>query len=198
MRGKPFTVGERYGQLVITAVPETNKRSGHWVRHVEVLCDCGNKKLVQATNLRRTGSRATGSCGCRYFGRKPHRSLPIGEAAFRTLFRSYVGNAKNRGYSFDLDEERFRKLITDTCSYCGCAPEAVVNTRSGYGSFLYNGLDRVNNDLGYVEGNVVACCKLCNLAKKDLDLPVFLAWIARVHAHSVQRSDSENIMRITF
>ena len=64
---------------------------------------------------------------------------------------------------------------------------------------MYNGLDRVNNGLGYVEGNVVPCCETCNTAKQNLDLPAFFEWVQRVYEHSVEKkSGQENVVRIVF
>jgi len=37
--------------------------------------------------------------------------------------------------------------------------------------------------LGYVEGNVVPCCKDCNRAKWDLTVTEFADSIRRIHAH---------------
>ena len=50
----------------------------------------------------------------------------------------------------------------------------------GRGDFTYNGIDRVDNALGYTTGNVVPCCKQCNHAKSDMPYADFMAWIARL------------------
>jgi hypothetical protein len=31
--------------------------------------------------------------------------------------------------------------------------------------------------MGYVPGNVVPCCHICNLAKKDMSYEEFISWI---------------------
>jgi hypothetical protein len=43
-----------------------------------------------------------------------------------------------------------------------------------------NGIDRIDSKLGYVEGNVVSCCKICNSAKGDLTLAEFENWINKM------------------
>lgn len=45
------------------------------------------------------------------------------------------------------------------------------------GPYVYNGLDRVNNLLGYELTNVVPCCNICNRAKKDMTYEQFKLWI---------------------
>ena len=39
--------------------------------------------------------------------------------------------------------------------------------------FLYNGIDRKNNNMGYTYTNSVSCCKLCNQAKNSLSIKEF-------------------------
>lgn len=45
------------------------------------------------------------------------------------------------------------------------------------------GLDRVDNFKGYYLDNIVACCRLCNLMKRDLPCEVFLEQCRKVANH---------------
>jgi 2-iminoacetate synthase ThiH len=45
---------------------------------------------------------------------------------------------------------------------------------------IYNGIDRVDNDKGYLLNNCVGACKFCNFAKKQSDLIGFKEWIDRI------------------
>jgi hypothetical protein len=60
---------------------------------------------------------------------------------------------------FTLSQEDYALLVRDnSCFYCsGALPVA------GYG------VDRQNNKLGYVHGNVVSCCERCNEKKGRLE-----------------------------
>lgn len=50
------------------------------------------------------------------------------------------------------------------------------------GSKLFrNGIDRVDNSLGYILSNVVSCCKICNYMKKDLSEQEFQDQCERVY-----------------
>jgi hypothetical protein len=51
---------------------------------------------------------------------------------------------------------------------------------------MWNGLDRVDNTLGYTEANVVPCCQICNIAKQRMSVDEFVTWISKVHQHMVQ------------
>jgi hypothetical protein len=49
------------------------------------------------------------------------------------------------------------------------------------GYYLYNGIDRVDNTLGYSKENCVSCCKICNYMKQVLTLEEFYSHIRRIH-----------------
>lgn len=113
--------------------------------------------------------------------------LPDGEAAFRQLIRTYKTNAKDRGYEWALPEETVRALVSQPCYYCGLSPEKEVKIfyRRGHvrDTFRCNGIDRVDNRVGYTVANSVACCKQCNHAKRDMSLADFRAFISRVYGY---------------
>ena len=71
--------------------------------------------------------------------------------------------AKERGIFFDLSFTTFKRLLKrKTCYYTGVKFKDKPNDR------LELTIDRIDNRLGYVEGNVVACTRRINLAKADL------------------------------
>lgn len=124
-------------------------------------------------------------------GRQP---LAEGEASFKRLFENYRRGAERRDLPFELTECLFRFLTKGNCVYCGVEPSQTYYLSTGSGTFstpyVYNGIDRVNNDVGYVDSNVVSCCKQCNQAKLSLPLEQFLAWIKRLVAfQNTERPD---------
>jgi len=168
--------GHKYGRLtVIERETDNSKRlwSGAYWR---CQCDCGNMIVVKAADLRRGHTR---SCGCL---RKDTARLPKGEAAFNQVVIQMKGNAKTRGIRWELTREEVRHFTKQPCAYCGIGPS---QEKSGkyYGTYTYNGLDRVDSNKGYVIDNIVSCCKRCNWAKGDMTTDEFYDWVARVHKH---------------
>jgi len=51
---------------------------------------------------------------------------------------------------------------------------------------LVNGIDRINSNIGYIEGNVVPCCKHCNRAKNTMSDSEFREWIKKIYAHYIK------------
>lgn len=170
--------GRRYGRLV--AIRPSEERSGGHVRWL-CRCDCGNEKIIDGGNLSAGFSM---SCGC------SRMAIP-GRPARNRVYDNYRRSAGRRGYAWELGGEEFDKLAAADCAYCGSPPGTVQVYRSH--RFTYNGIDRVNNSLGYMHGNVVPCCEICNRAKGAKSLGEFLAWISRLISHRRGLNEHDNL-----
>lgn len=134
------------------------------------------EKDIPGIHLRYGSSR---SCGCLKDEKLRERaSLPDGQAAKNGLIYRYKNSAVYRNLPWLLSDEAFFSLVLSNCFYCGIEPQKIFATVNG--GITYNGIDRLDNDLGYEDGNVVACCEICNLAKRDLSYSEFSVWLKRV------------------
>lgn len=95
------------------------------------------------------------------------------KAKAKKTFISYKNSCKNRKLNFELNEDEFDDLLSLHCYYC-------KNFESGA-----NGIDRLNNELGYTKKNVVSCCKTCNKLKNDLKLIEFKEHLNNIFQHYV-------------
>jgi hypothetical protein len=84
---------------------------------------------------------------------------------------AYRTSAEQRGHAFLLMRSEFDQLVRQPCHYCG----VVAGNRNGF-----NGIDRVDNNRGYVTDNVVPCCGQCNFAKGSLTMAEWEAWLRRI------------------
>ena len=180
--------GNRYGRLIV--LEEAGRdRFGNTLWLCQ--CECGNTIVVQGASLR---AKRTQSCGCLRgekgkLNLKGHRyRLPKGEAAFRSLLRIMKSNAKIRNLEWALADEEVKDLIQRPCYYCGGAPVLKVPTmqKRYNGYFLANGLDRLDNQKGYVKENVVPCCKFCNAAKSTLTISEFRDHIEKIYRYFIE------------
>lgn len=174
--------GQAFSRLTVTSRAE-NDRYGkaRW----NCRCECGRDCIVLGRNLR---SGWTRSCGCLQ-REAASVVLPGSEAAFNITVNSYRHNARVRGLDWSLDSDLATPLLTSPCHYCGAEPSSIKISQSGRGDpFVRNGIDRVNNARGYVDGNVVTCCSTCNYAKRDMEYGEFIAWIRRAAKHLVGSS----------
>lgn len=168
-------VGQRFGKLLAIKFIKTIHERSFW----ECLCDCGNSIEV-SLNCLQQGS--TKSCGC---GQKGKGSIGKTNASFNALYAHYKRNAQKRNISFSLCVEEFKKLTEQQCFYCGRKPSKYFKVNETDGSYLYNGIDRVDNNCGYETNNVVTCCSDCNKGKMIKTQQEFLSWIERVYKHSI-------------
>jgi 5-methylcytosine-specific restriction endonuclease McrA len=86
----------------------------------------------------------------------------------RNAMNTYKGTAARKGREYALTDDQFIALVLADCTYCHASPNPL------------NGIDRVDNALGYTEGNVTTACRQCNVAKGTLSIDEFRAWAQRV------------------
>ena len=76
-------------------------------------------------------------------------------------------------------KKEFRNFILQNCYYCGCNPETVHRCERTNGDFIHNGIDRMNNNIGYIIDNCVTCCSHCNKAKLNRDKEEYEKWVLK-------------------
>lgn len=131
-------------------------------------CDCGTISIKGRSSLVSIQQNKTISCGCYHSEVLTKRQVkPDGQAAKRKIFNSIKGGAKKRNFEFHLSYETVLNYISKDCFYCGIKPKTLKEAIGG--NIYYNGIDRVDNSIGYVESNCVTCCKQCNLAKHNVN-----------------------------
>ena len=106
------------------------------------------------------------------------------------MFRIYRRHAKNRGLPFELSLEEFGAITQQRCFYCHKDPEQKYDRKWQNGAYIYNGIDRLDNQLGYTTANSVAACGRCNHAKAQLSVSEFLEMCRRVaNVHPISRDE---------
>lgn len=113
--------------------------------------------------------------------RQTHRELD--RAQKKALRRRPTGQysslkeaAKKRGLEVELTFDQFLEIRSGNCTYCnGPLPESC------------GGLDRIDNDKGYLLDNIVACCRRCNLSKHSMNQIEFREWVTKVYTSWVNK-----------
>ena len=146
-------------------------------------CDCGR----EFTRLAKDINRRTSTCGCSLRYLKHYKVMKKNDernSGFISLFNNYISGARRRNIPFELSKDDFYSIVTKPCFYCGIDPkqETILSDRKTI--FIYNGVDRVNNDREYSLDNCVPCCKMCNRAKYVYSKEEFLTWVKRLYIHN--------------
>lgn len=173
-------IGKKYSELIILKFLYIEDK--HNRPHVECLCSCGQITKCILTNLRNGYSKRCRDC------KNSLKSLGLVNTGLRRLYNRYKVSAKVRELDFTISFDVFKDTTGHNCFYCGKVPSMLAKAHNkalsnNVGNILYNGLDRVDNTKGYVYSNVVACCKNCNLAKRDLSSKDFIDWINSVYLY---------------
>lgn len=185
LKDKENAIGETFHRLTCISVAgytmeNTSKRICYLFN-----CSCGNTAILRGRDVIRG---ATKSCGCLHAesssinGKKNKKEKANDMPAFLRLYSAYESRARTKGFQFSLSKEEFRKLTSSNCHYCGVKPSNEYSRGwAGYrSSYLSNGVDRKNNELGYTLENSLPCCSNCNYAKKDYTYEDFQTWLQRI------------------
>lgn len=154
------------------------------------LCVCG-KIFEPRTETIKNGT--TKSCGCKTSELlSASHTLENDAAIINKIYYNYKQTAARKEIDFNLSLEEFIPLLSLNCVYCGRSPQLSIFSGSEKYKrkekrFAYNGIDRINNDLGYAVDNCITCCSNCNRAKSDLPLEDFLSWIQDIVRFSAQK-----------
>jgi putative FmdB family regulatory protein len=157
------------------------------------ICVCGRNKILTENSLL-SGNYT--SCGCMHIAVNLERNAIANEKSRK--FTPNLASAKNvyRGRYDDgnIIFEKFIELSQQECIYCGAQPSNCANRFRNdkfsssksklIGSFIYNGLDRIDSSKLHTLDNVVPCCKTCNYAKRQMSVVEFYNWIEKVHNKS--------------
>lgn len=181
-------IGETFGRLTVeSTLPSRIAPRGNEVARVRTRCSCGTVHDIDKNRL-----GWTQSCGCLARETSSVEYVP-GRVARKFVKYDYFGGAKMRGLPWNLTNEDFFRLIVQPCVYCGDACSNERPDPAGGGVFNYTGLDRINSRLGYVNGNVAACCTRCNFAKRDMELADFAEWARQFAFHTIVPFDPSSI-----
>ena len=174
--------GKKYGRWTVISKIGPNKKY-HCTDYL-CECECGTKKRVASTKLKRKKSL---SCGCfriEDINRRAWKAtIPNGGSAFNSLFRLYLNGAKKRNLTFGITKEEFKFFTKQSCNWCGIEPNQKHKPggRVRSEAYVYNGIDRLNSQAGYLYANCVSACGQCNIAKMDYSESDFLTWVGKVY-----------------
>ena len=119
--------------------------------------------------------------------------------AFSSFFSDYRSRAKQRGLFFDLSESEFRDLTSSSCYYCGINPKRSQSRwnrkKRAIDYYCYNGLDRVDNNVGYTPENVLSCCTECNMMKRTMSIEEFFDQVRKIYQYRIN-TPADPIQRV--
>lgn len=171
----------KYNLLTVVEEYKTRTKSGVSQRRLKCLCDCGNTTDVEKSKVIHG---ITKSCGCIQKEMRKNLGkiniLPKYQASINEVFNVYKHSAMKRGFIFELRKDEFVDIVTKECIYCGDKLTNEHNKPFNNGNFLYTGIDRYDNEKGYIKSNCVPCCSVCNRMKTNMGVQEFKNRIIKI------------------
>ena len=184
-------IGNTFGRLTVLEFGGINKRKNcDWI----CKCSCGNTITTRGSRLVNGSTR---SCGCLRLETvrhgEHHKRAQKKGTAFRAVLYQYKANAKTRGLMWELSNDQFKALTSAKCYYTGALPSRIQRPKSGSeDTYVYNGIDRLDNSKGYSIKNCVPCCFEVNAMKRDFSKERFIALCVRVAERAAQNVFTDN------
>ena len=161
VRHLPSKVGQRYGRLLV--LKKLSRIKGRtWF---SCRCDCGVIKELCGENLR-YGKGGTQSCGCLKgsLESREKQGRAKRHAPFTSRFQKLKDIAKRKNRAVEITFEEYLEFTKiPQCHYCRTSVDWCPWLSHG-NDRGYN-IDRADNSLDYVRGNLVVCCPRCNWGK---------------------------------
>jgi hypothetical protein len=180
-------IGVRFGMLLVIEEVKIDKSSRK--RYI-CLCECGNTHEALSSHLR--AGRIT-HCGCeKYKGEKHTQWGGVGEISGNFWYNHIIRSANG---SKNGNRERKSKELTIDIEYAWnlflkqnrkCALSGIeLNFPKVHKDKNYNAsLDRINSNIGYVEGNVQWVHKDVNMMKNKYDQNYFIEICKLITKHN--------------
>lgn len=186
---KPNLVGEKFGLLRVIASTKSKHNRSRWICQ----CECGSKPCVATGKTLREGKKK--SCGClsRFSSQEKARrmseanTLPAGVASMNQMMATYKWQATKRGLEFSITPIEFSELTSKACFYCGEPPNYSYQGASCKTPYRYNGIDRMDNSVGYTSMNCVPCCQVCNFMKRTQSVKDFISQCEKIVKFSTEK-----------
>lgn len=160
-------IGKKFNKLTVIKKLDTKRYD---LYEYECLCDCGNKKILTSYDVR---SGRYVSCGCvsKLLGRN-HPTWRGYEDISLLFFNSIKSSAIKRNIDFKITIEYLWNLFILQNKKCALSGTDLI--LNGYKAKGNASVDRINSDVGYVEGNVQWVYKDINIMKNGYSNNYFI------------------------
>jgi len=97
-------------------------------------------------------------------------------------YSEYKHGANKRNKEFLLTKDDFNKIVENDCYICGKENQSIIKGKN-LTIIHQNGVDRFNNEIGYILENCRSCCIICNYLKKNYSYELFMNKVKKIFAN---------------
>lgn len=181
-------LNQKFGKLtVISRAPNNKGGRTMWLCN----CDCGVYKVVSTKNLK---SGECSSCGCEWrVQNKKHASWKGFGDIPRDFFSNIKRGASSRCIEFNISIEYLWELLIKQkyrCALSGISLQFSKIRKDHKGKNI--SLDRIDNQKGYIEGNVQFVHKHINIMKNKFNQDYFIDLCKHIANENKVKNMKEN------
>jgi len=161
---------QRFGMLTVIRQEDSRRGKKSWY----CKCDCGGDKICSTKSLRVNN---VNSCGCMHYKKRNfHKNWKGTEHISHTFFTAVKKGAKIRNIEFNITIEYVEKLFLEQNMKCALSDIELIFSKVSKNKFGVGNasLDRIDNTIGYVEGNCQWVHKTINIMKNKLPQNEFI------------------------
>lgn len=191
-------LGYRKGNQEIIEFVEYRERSNKAIYpYYKVLChNCNKVHFGFYYNISDSRSSGIVCSKCSNITNKTYNLYTATDSQININYSNYKSKCKSKNWEFNLDKNEFKNLVLNNCYYCNQKPnqfrqDRCKNKRIIDSSFLMNGIDRLDSNIGYNLQNCVTACEDCNKAKRNLSYEQFLDLIKRIYEFKIERKQDK-------
>lgn len=184
--------GQKYNKLTVISYNSHVLNNDGTLGHVRwnCRCECGNSTIVTGKHLRNNSVK---SCGCnrKIKGILNHRWQGHEEISL-TMFNHIKSMARDRSIDFDISIEYLWKIFIAQSKLCALTGWPIkFSPYSENDKLRTASLDRIDNDKGYIVGNVRWLHKRCNMFKHIMtDKELFELSLAIVNKNNIYHNSA--------
>lgn len=182
-------INDYIGGLTIIKILRKYRIGKEKVHNILIRRNVEIRKASKATTL----AWRNGNKKCLLFNKTGTKNI------FGAVIQRWKGNAKSRKYEFGLTKEYLQELYEKQeglCAYTGFKMVSPVtykeNIESRNSPYIIS-LDRINSDIGYIEGNVQFICWWVNRAKGAMPHDKFQKIIDDLRIHFIENQSAKAV-----
>ena len=176
-------IGQKYNKLTVLSISRIKEKGKRVKVFANCQCDCGNKKRIFASSIKRGSS---GSCGCdksRYIKTSGKNSVLY--KGYEEISGKRWGNikegARQRNLTFNITLQYAWDLFEKQNKKCSLSGVPLYFGRANHKqSEATASIDRIDSSKGYIEGNIQWVHKSINIMKNALSNDIFISFCHEV------------------
>jgi 5-methylcytosine-specific restriction endonuclease McrA len=165
----------------------------------EFICHCGTSFETAVISVRTGATRSCGKCLQRWETAPYHGEVitKINKEDFKKVFKEKIIYSARGKKEITISLKYTKKLMEQNCFYCGRPPQKLhFFNKKNKKPYLFNGIDRRDNNKGYTEENCVSCCSPCNFLKGTMGEKEFLQYTKKIYEYRITNNDAHSTGKV--